>query len=149
MKRFWAALLFSLWFVMPAYAQVDLIPLEGESLRNAHAGRTLEGIYKVPRQRTGTDLFTETFNTDGTTEYREGSITDTGYWTVSDKLLCFRYLGPLAGGTDCFVIFQSCTCYYAYTPRELGRDEMPRDPNRWTVKAIFRGDISTCDDLVS
>lgn len=137
----------SIW-ATPVMAQIEMSPLEGEALRQAHEGRTLEGIYKIPRARTGMDAFTETFNADGTTEYREGPVTDTGHWTVQEKLLCFKYDGALAGGISCFVIFQSGTCYYAYSPRELQGDR-PRNPNRWSVKAIFRGDVSTCDDLVS
>lgn len=123
-------------------------PVTGEALTAAFSGKTMDGVYKLPRQRSGTQQFTETFNADGTTEYREGKITDKGQWAASDTTICFRYSGPLAGGYSCFRVFKAGTCYYSYAPGDV-KDGKPIDENRWSAKTIIRGDVSTCDNLVS
>ena len=129
--------------------QVSLIPLESSDLEAAFSGKTMDGIYKIPRERTGTNKFTETFNIDGTTEYFEGPIVDGGQWIVSGALICFRYDGALSGGVSCFNVYRSGTCLYSYNPANIDQDGYPYDDNRWSVKTITRGDISTCDDLYS
>jgi len=78
------ASLLSLLFIFgtPVSAQdihvQDLQPLLGDSLVNAFENITMDGIYKRPRERSGTDRFAETFLSDGTTRYREGRIFDQG-----------------------------------------------------------------------
>ena len=137
--------------VVPASAQSaqDLEPLTGNKLRSTFEDRTMDGIYKRIMQRSGTHQFTETFHADGTTDYREGDIQDQGRWVISGDLICFRYAGALAGGASCFAVFKSGTCLYSYSPQAVGPDGMPKDPNYWSVKTIIRGDVSTCDNLVS
>ena len=127
----------------------DLEPLTGESLKNTFSGKTMDGIYKQPRERTGTNQFTETFKADGSTQYIEGPISDNGFWAVTDDVICFRYTGPLSGNVSCFVVFKTGTCLYSYNPSAIKADGMPYDPNLWSVKTIIRGDVSTCDNLVS
>ena len=129
--------------------QSFLMPLEGSTLKEAFHGKTMDGIYKIPRQRTGTHKFTESFNTDGTADYFEGPIVDKGQWQVRGTLICFRYEGALAGGVSCFNVYRSGTCLYSYNPANIGDDGYPYDDNLWSVKTITRGDISTCDDLTS
>ena len=138
-------------FAAPASAQWagNLEPLSGEALKNTFSGKTMDGIYKQQRQRTGTSLFTETFNEDGTTEYNEGDLNDTGYWVVTEDVICFRYTGPLSGNVSCFVVFKNGTCLYSYSPNAIQSDGTPYNPNLWSVKTIIRGDVSTCDNLVS
>ena len=126
-----------------------LIPLEGSTLEAAFSGKTMDGIYKIPRERTGTNKFTETFNIDGTTEYFEGPIVDGGQWLVRGRLICFQYNGALSGGISCFNVFRSGTCLYSYNPANIDKDGYPYDDNRWSAKTITRGDISSCDDLYS
>jgi len=133
----------------PVKPQSSLIPLEGAKLTAAYRGKTVEGIYKRPRERTGTNKFTERFNADGTTHYREGQITDKGQWNVRGNIICFRYDGELSGDISCFNIFQTGTCLYAYNPRQIGRDGYPVDDNQWSAKTINRGDVSSCEDLTS
>ncbi|MGJ8563786.1 MAG: hypothetical protein ACSHXY_09560 [Alphaproteobacteria bacterium] len=123
-------------------------PVTGEALTQAFSGVTMDGIYKLPRERSGTQQFTETFNADGTTDYREGKIIDKGQWAANDDTICFRYSGPMAGGYSCFNVFKAGTCYYSYA-RVNVKDGKPVDENRWSAKTITRGDISTCDNLVS
>ncbi len=128
-------------------ATITVDPVIGQDLVKAFNGTTMDGIYKLPRQRSGTDEFTETFNTDGSTVYREGDITDNGHWVIVDDTICFRYTGALSG-VSCFKVFRSGTCYYSYAPDSI-TNGVPIDANRWSVKTIIRGDISTCDNLVS
>ena len=138
-----------------ALAQVEttpltaLIPLQGQALEDVFAGKTMDGLYKIPRQRTGVNKFTESFNTDGTTEYFEGPLVDTGQWIVRGSLICFRYDGALSGGVSCFNVFQTGTCIYSYNPTNIGLNGYPINDNLWSVKTVIRGDISTCDDLIS
>lgn len=126
-----------------------LIPLEGETLKGAFSGKTMDGTYKIARQRTGTNQFTETFNSDGTADYFEGPIVDKGQWIVRGKLICFRYDGALAGGISCFNVYQTGTCLYSYNPANIGQDGFPINNNLWSVKTVTRGDISSCGDLIS
>ena len=135
----------------PAQAQWvgELESLSGDRLKNAFSGKTMDGIYKRPRERTGTNLFTETFNKDGTTAYKEGDLSDNGFWVVTEDVICFRYQGALSGNVSCFVVFKSGTCLYSYAPSAIRADGMPFDTNRWSAKTIVQGDVSTCDNLVS
>ncbi|MEP6343664.1 MAG: hypothetical protein ABJ275_10135 [Maricaulaceae bacterium] len=126
-----------------------LTPLDGTSLEAAFSGKTMDGIYKIPRERTGTNQFTESFNADGTADYFEGPIVDTGEWRVRDRLICFRYDGALSGGVSCFNVYRTGTCLYSYNPANVGKDGYPYDENLWSVKTVTRGGISSCDDLVS
>ena len=126
-----------------------LIPLEGSELETAFSGKTMDGIYKTPRERSGTHKFTESFNADGSTDYFEGPLVDKGEWLVRGRLICFRYSGSLSGGVSCFTVFQTGTCLYSYNPANIGRDGYPLNDNLWSAKTIIRGDISTCDDLSS
>jgi len=59
---------------LPASAQdiPNLDRLTGKYLYDAFIGQTMDGIYKRPRERSGTNEFTESFYADGTTYYREG-----------------------------------------------------------------------------
>ena len=126
-----------------------LTSLHGSSLEDAFSGKTMDGIYKIPRERTGTNKFTESFNADGTADYFEGPIVDKGQWVVRGALICFQYDGALSGGVSCFNVYRSGTCLYSYNPANVGDDGYPYDDNLWSVKTITRGDISTCDDLTS
>lgn len=126
----------------------DLKQLKGGDLRKAFAGQTMVGTYKNVRDLSGTSRFTETFNTDGTTAYREGRVRDIGQWVSTLDQVCFKYSGPLAGGTSCFNVFQSGNCYYSYAP-QLVKNGVPLDSNYWQAKTRIKGEISTCDDLVS
>jgi hypothetical protein len=135
--------------VAAAQSMPDTVePVLGQDLFKAFNGQTMDGIYKGARETSGTNKFTETFNTDGSTIYKEGPIKDKGRWAVTGKSVCFRYLGPLAGGISCFRVFKSGTCYYSYAPGNVIGDR-PIDTNLWSVKTILRGDVSTCDNLVS
>ncbi len=125
-----------------------LTPLYGQSLADAFLGKTMDGTYKKPREKSSTALFTESYYADGTTYYREGEITDEGTWTIHEDLICFEYKGELSGRKSCFNVFVSGTCLYAYHPRNV-RNGKPISRNVWSVKTLTRGNISTCDDLVS
>lgn len=127
----------------------DLSRLIGANLQAAFLGKTMDGIYKTPRQRTGTNIFTERFNPDGSTAYREGDVRDIGRWAVNGGIICFLYQGALSGEPSCFTVYESGTCLYSYNPANIGRDGYPLDDNLWSAKTIIRGDISTCDDLLS
>lgn len=134
-----------------AHAQSDvgaLSPVIDDDLLRAFSGTTMDGVYKMPRERSGTNLFTEMFNADGTTVYREGKINDTGAWIIAKNNICFSYNGPMAGGYSCFRVFRAGTCYYSYAPNQV-KNGKPIEPNRWSVKTVIRGDVSTCDNLVS
>jgi hypothetical protein len=133
----------------PERAPKTLIPLEGDDLKRAYSGHVVEGIYKTSRQRTGTNIFTERFHKDGTTEYREGHITDKGQWAVRGKLICFGYEGELSGGISCYNVYKSGSCLYAYNPAAIGTDGYPVNDNLWSAKTINRGDVSSCGDLIS
>lgn len=142
--------------VIPTSATAQILPdlhrLTGENLKNAYLGQTIDGIYKRPRERSGTNAFTESFYSDGTTYYREGDFTQEGHWYIENNdTVCFTYLDeapiPLII-PHCFAVFESGTCQYAYALNNV-RNGKPIHPNAWTAKTLIQGDISTCDNLVS
>ena len=139
---------------MMAYGQIipDLDRLVGKNLEDAYLGQTIDGIYKRPRERSGTHEFTESFYADGTTYYREASFTQEGRWYIENRnTVCFTYEneGPVSTTTPhCFAIYESGTCQYAYAINNV-RNGKPIHPNAWTAKTLIQGDISTCDNLIS
>ena len=135
---------------LPASAQEipNLDRLTGKYLYDAFIGKTMDGIYKLPRERSGTNQFTESFYADGSTYYREGDVTDNGNWRINDDIICFTYSGDLAGNESCFTVFASGSCLYSYNPRNV-RNGKPINSNAWSAKTLIRGDVSTCDNLVS
>jgi len=151
-----ASLLGLLVFLTPITAKAQLIPdlyrLVGSDLENAYLGKTIDGIYKRPRERSGTHEFTESFYADGTTYYREGEFTQEGRWYIEKRnTVCFTYEkeGPVpAVIPHCFAVFESGTCQYAYALNNV-RNGKPIHPNAWTAKMLIQGDISTCDNLIS
>jgi len=142
--------------LIPAMAQAQIIPdldrLMGKNLEESYLGQTIDGIYKRPRERSGTHEFTESFYADGTTYYREGDFTQEGRWYIENRnTVCFTYQGegPVPEATPhCFAIFESGTCQYAYAINNM-RNGKPIHPNAWTAKTLIQGDISTCDNLIS
>jgi len=78
-----------------------------------------------------------------------GSQLLTGQWVVERALICFRYDGALGNDISCFNVYKTGTCLYSFNPANIGPDGYPLDDNLWSVKTIARGDISSCDDLVS
>lgn len=154
MKRLCLALCAAMMITPQANAQVELESyslrlLSGDSLRAAFSDVTVDGTYKQFRERSGTARFTERFTSDGKTFYREGDIIDEGEWILaSDTVICFRYFGELAGGVSCYTVFAEGTCLYAYHPTRVV-DGRPIDRNQWSAKTVNRGELSTCDDLIS
>ena len=139
-----------IFIALPASAQdiPNLDRLSGKYLYDAFIGKTMDGIYKLPRERSGTNEFTESFYADGTTYYREGDITDDGHWRIDRDIICFTYSGELSGNESCYVVYASGSCLYSYHPRNV-RNGKPINSNAWSAKTLIRGDISTCDNLVS
>ncbi len=139
---------------LSASAQIlpDLDRLTGKTLFDSYHGQTIDGIYKRPRERSGTNAFTESFYADGTTYYREGEFTQEGRWFIENgDTVCFSYEdeGPVSvSHKHCFAIFESGTCQYAYALNNM-RNGKPIHPNAWTAKTLIQGDISTCDNLIS
>jgi len=130
----------------------DLDRLVGKNLEDSYLGKTIDGIYKRPRERSGTNEFTESFYADGTTYYREGKFTQEGQWYIENgDTVCFTYddEGPIPLViSHCFAVFESGTCQYAYALNNM-RNGKPIHPNAWTAKTLIHGDISTCDNLIS
>ena len=94
----------------------ELDRLYGQNLENAYLGKTIDGVYKRPRERSGTHEFTESFYADGTTYYREGDFTQEGRWYTERNTVCFTYENETPDGRvipHCFAIFESGTCQYA------------------------------------
>ena len=149
MKKILLAVIMSL-AALPAAAQEipNLDRLTGKYLHDAFIGKTMDGIYKLPRERSGTNEFTESFYADGTTFYREGDVTDEGLWRIESDIICFSYSGELSGGESCFVVYASGSCIYSYNPRNV-RNGKPINTNAWSAKTLIRGDVSTCDNLIS
>jgi len=137
-----------------AQAQIwpDLDRLVGKNLEDSYLGQTIDGIYKRPRERSGTNEFTESFYADGTTYYREGEFTQEGKWYIENgDTVCFTYDDEGTLSTvipHCFAIFESGTCQYASALNNM-RNGKPIHPNAWTAKTLIQGDISTCDNLIS
>lgn len=126
----------------------SLYPLYGQALKEAYLGQTVDGIYKAPRERSGTNQFTESFYIDGTSYYREGDFTQEGLWDIRDnRAVCFSYPNENPGVEHCFAVFESGNCQYAYAVNNV-RNGKPINSNSWTAKTLIRGDVTSCDNLV-
>jgi hypothetical protein len=126
----------------------NLDRLTGKHLYNAFIGQTMDGIYKQARERSGTNEFTESFYADGTTYYREGKYADDGRWRINDDIICFSYADTQYGVDSCFIVYSSGTCLYSFNPRNV-RNGKPINSNAWSAKTLIRGDVSSCDNLIS
>lgn len=150
--RFARLLILSLMIGLPAAAQDieadDLQQLLGDDLISAFENITMDGVYKSPRQRSGTDRFTETFLRDGTTRYREGPVFDEGEWVTSYDTICFSYEGALGNRLSCFNVFENGGCYYSYMKADV-KNGRPMNANGWTAKTVRQGDDLACSDLIS
>lgn len=125
----------------------ELVPLTGEALQKAFAGKTHFGTYKERRERTGTNQFKEFTRADGTTDYIEGDMRLEGLWKVFDDRICYQYQGDDVPGVHCFRIYEAGTCFYGYNPG-ITTKKGPINANAWSVKSLHEGDVSTCDDLI-
>ena len=143
-----------LWLAAPLTASAQILPdldrLEGKNLYDSYAGKTIDGIYKRPRERSGTHQFTESFKADGTTFYREGEFTQKGRWFIENgDVVCFTYNeNGATTAKHCFAIFESGTCQYAYSLNNM-RNGKPIHSNAWTAKTLAHGEISSCNNLIS
>jgi len=82
------------------------------------------------------------------TTAKASDVTDDGRWRIKDDIICFTYEGNLSGDESCFVVYASGTCLYSYNPRNV-RNGKPINSNVWSAKTLIRGDVASCDNLVS
>lgn len=153
MMKYLALLSFAALTVMPAAAQVSnhvpdantLERLRGDELREAYAGKTLYGVYKIPTSRSTTTHFTEKMTKDGKTDYREGEFGSKGIWNIENDQMCFRYDEQNREISHCFYEFRSGSCLYSYSYVTPDGNQ-PINPANWGSKSVAKGDYSTCDD---
>ncbi len=108
------------------------------------------GEYSDFRDRTQTYQYTEFHHQDGTTNYIEGGKAENGEWRIvgGDKV-CYRYpQSKVYTGIYCFYVYKNDKCYYKYSPRNMGL-KGPRDFDKWSSRAIRKGEGGTCAEPVS
>lgn len=123
--------------------------LDNAGLIAAYAGKTHLSFYRRYVEEYGGKYFEESYNPDGSLNYRAGDLALSGLWRVADGRICFEYPGSsLYGG--CFVVTYEAGCYYSY---EIGPDGAPMGfaNGEWWIRAHVKGTKPDCaaGDLVS
>ncbi|MEE9272330.1 MAG: hypothetical protein V3U57_03560 [Robiginitomaculum sp.] len=115
------------------------------------SGKTIKGEYRFMRERSKTFRFEEHHNTDGTTDYKEGSIRSKGLWFIlGEHKICYKYPNDseMFAGTSCFWVYKADKCYYGYN---LGAMTLrgPRNFSNWGARWIIKGDGGSCAPSLS
>lgn len=122
----------------PVQAQTAL--MTGTEIRQAVAGKTLDGVYPDGL------AFTESYASDGKIDYRETNRPLTGRWTIEGPVFCTLYDGGNGGGcwrlratgANCFTFFNAAKPKAgAKTAGAVGRE--------WGAMAWRQGEPSTCE----
>ena len=123
----------------------DIRPLAervvGDDLFEAFTGVTHDGAYNFDGVGEPRGRYRETHNPDGTVEYSDKRVSESGAWIIVDDMLCFTYQ-TMNGG--CFRVWRVDNCYYYYsdaipeTPGEAGRDY-------WTARSVAEGETAGCE----
>jgi len=144
--------LFAGFFATPVHAdnKAKNLQITGEALRAVFDQTMMVGEYRNFRDVTKTYNYTEYHFSDGVTDYIEGKKQEKGIWKiVGDDKICYKY--PKSNyytQTYCFIVYLSDTCYYKYSVRDMTL-RGPRSWNRWTSRAIRKGDGGACAEPIS
>ncbi len=130
--------------IAPACAQ----RLDEAQITSELIGRKVAGVYPSGGR------WSEDFNADGTTGYREPGrgLSMPGRWWLASGLFCFEYPRELSGG--CFVVVKpSPNCYEVYTVDRAPRPGEPpsgREGRRsWNGRMLRSHVPQTCDEQPS
>ena len=148
------ALVFSLP-ILPAFATQPkqnsaYQQLKGKALRDVFADTMMLGEYRVYRDITRTYNYTEFHHANGTTDYVEGKKKLDGRWKIiGDDKICYKYPhSQYYDSTYCFFVFKQDKCYYKFSLEQMTLHG-PRNWNRWSSRAVRKGDGGSCGDEVS
>ena len=154
-----AVLAISLSIFWPAYAKSDKFDkkqsianyekITGEALKAVFNETTMIGEYHDYRDKTKTYNYTEFHHKNGTTDYVEGDKHEKGIWKIigGDKI-CYRYpKSDYYKGTYCFFVYKNDKCYYKYSPYNMSL-KGPRDWNKWSSRAVRKGDGGSCEEAI-
>ena len=123
--------------------------LRGRALKDVFTDTMMIGEYREYRDLTHTYNFTEYHHADGTTDYTEGNKKLDGRWKIigGDKI-CYTYPhSHYYDSTYCFFVFKQDKCYYKFSLRQMTLHG-PRNWNRWSSRAVRKGDGGACGDGV-
>ena len=121
-----------------------LVWLSGDAIRGAFDGQKLGGMYP------NGNLWSETINGNGSTDYREGGKHWFGQWWVTAREFCFSYPPPGIGG--CFRVTRiSVNCFELYDfSGAAGKAEEPPDiADRWNGRMWHADRPTTCEERPS
>ena len=139
-----APLVFFIWVICGHVASAAQIPLTAAQFLKRMTKNTIIGEYQDGRQ------WTERFNADGTTLYREQNFVITGKVVSQSGKVCFTY-PTISGATGgCFEIRQrSANCFDFYgISNQPNRTDATNLQKRlslgWTARAWLSNTPSTC-----
>lgn len=125
-------------------SRTGLIWLSGDAIRGAFSGQKLGGIYP------NADLWSETINTNGSTDYREGAKRWSGQWWTTAREFCFTYPPPGVGG--CFRVTRvSVNCFelYDFSGDAAKAEEPPNIADLWNGRMWHADRLTTCEERPS
>ena len=113
-----------------------------EGMRAAFIGKTLDGHY-VDGLR-----WTETYDPNGSLDYRETARKGVGYWYFRGNVFCTFYEPGFGLNGGCWnAVKTSANCYEFYSAGSEGDEEAGPGPlGSWTARAWRRGEASTCEE---
>ena len=121
-----------------------LVWLSGDAIHAAFSGQKLGGIYP------NGDLWSETIQANGSTDYREGAKHWLGQWWTTQREFCFSYPAPGVGG--CFRVTRiSVNCFELYEfSGAAGKSDVPPDiANHWNGRMWHADRPTTCEERPS
>ena len=124
--------------------------LKGAALKAVFNDTLMIGEYRLYRDVTHTYNYTEFHHADGTTDYVEGKKKLDGRWKIiGDDKVCYKYPhSDYYNATYCFFVFKQGKCYYKFSLSQMTLHG-PRDWNRWSSRAVRKGEGGSCGDQVS
>lgn len=119
--------------------------LKGQTLREVFSDTMMVGEYRTQRGDTNTFNYTEYHFKNGTSDYKEGALHDTGLWNIVGKdKICYKYpKSKTYTRTYCFFVYEANGCYYKYSVYNMGLNG-PRSWDAWSSRAIRKGSGGSC-----
>lgn len=123
---------------VPDVAGLEL--MTGDELKARLRGKTVAGIYGLTMH--DDQRYTETFNADGTMNYRERDFTSSGRWFTKGNKLCFAYT-ERRGAPFCFYEFKYGSCVVTYSDGRALVAGKPAAVERWSaVQVVVEDDFA-------
>ncbi len=119
--------------------------LSAAELKATFSGKTVTGDYPGGRK------FIERYNSDGSLQYEDTSLTSRGKWTIKGTTFCTFYDNPVIGGA-CFKVTRTpanCIEYYQVGDPAGRGIKSGKPAQSWSARGVIAGEKGSCVDSQS